>query len=80
MVHAVVPAAQLRAHTLEVAGRLVRTPASLLGLLKDNLNRAEDEVERRRYLFAHEAHNQGEAARMMIERTQLHAPRPMSQP
>jgi 2-(1,2-epoxy-1,2-dihydrophenyl)acetyl-CoA isomerase len=80
MVHAVVPAAQLRAHTLEVAGRLVRTPASLLALVKDNLNQAEDEVERRRYLFAHEAHNQGEAARMMMDRMQRRAPRPISKP
>jgi hypothetical protein len=37
---------------------LVRTPATLLALVKDNLNAAEDEVERRRWLFAHEAENQ----------------------
>ena len=30
----------------------------MLALVKDNLNAAEDEVERRRWLFAHEAENQ----------------------
>jgi 2-(1,2-epoxy-1,2-dihydrophenyl)acetyl-CoA isomerase len=58
MVHAVVPAAELREYTLGIARRLLRTSASLLGLVKDNLNEAEYEVDRRRYLFAHEAENQ----------------------
>ena len=40
----------------------MRTPATLLALVKDNLNAAEDEVERRRWLFAHEAENQGASA------------------
>jgi hypothetical protein len=36
--------------------------------VKDNLNAAEDEVERRRWLFANEAENQGTSARLMMER------------
>ncbi len=68
MVHAVVPAAELRGYTLGVAAKLVRTPAPLLGLVKANLNEAELEVERRRFLFAHEAHNQKESRRLMLER------------
>ncbi len=68
MVHAVLPPAQLRAYTYEIADKLVRTPATLLALVKDNLNEAEDEVERRRWLFAHEAENQGQSARAMMER------------
>ena len=36
--------------------------------MKDNLNAAEDEVERRRWLFAHEAENQGASARAMMAR------------
>jgi 2-(1,2-epoxy-1,2-dihydrophenyl)acetyl-CoA isomerase len=62
MVHAVVPAGELASYTYEVAGRLVRTPGALLALVKDNLNEAEDEVERRRWLFAHEAENQRASA------------------
>jgi len=58
MVHAVLPPHELRAHTYEIANELARTPAALLALVKDNLNAAEDEVERRRWLFAHEAENQ----------------------
>jgi len=68
MVHAVLPPADLRAYTYDVAQRLVRTPATLLALVKDNLNEAEDEVERRRWLFAHEAENQGKSAKAMTER------------
>lgn len=68
MVHAVVAPGELRAYTEEVAGRLVRTPASLLARVKENLNQAEDEVERRRWLFAHEAENQVQAARDAMER------------
>jgi hypothetical protein len=51
-----------------VAEKLVRTPATLLALVKDNLNAAEDEVERRRWLFAHEADNQGAAAKATFAR------------
>jgi 2-(1,2-epoxy-1,2-dihydrophenyl)acetyl-CoA isomerase len=58
MVHAVLPPAELGAYTFEVAETLVLTPAPLLALVKDNLNAAEDEVDRRRWLFAHEAENQ----------------------
>jgi 2-(1,2-epoxy-1,2-dihydrophenyl)acetyl-CoA isomerase len=68
MVHAVIPPEQLREYTLDIARRLVRTPAALLALVKDNLNAAEDEVERRRYLFAREVENQAEAGRLMRER------------
>jgi 2-(1,2-epoxy-1,2-dihydrophenyl)acetyl-CoA isomerase len=68
MVHAVLPAQRLRAYTYEVANQLVRTPATLLALVKDNLNAAEDEVERRRWLFAHEAENQAASAKAIMER------------
>jgi 2-(1,2-epoxy-1,2-dihydrophenyl)acetyl-CoA isomerase len=70
MVHAVVPATELRAHTLAVASRLAHIPAALMALVKDNLNQAEDEVDRRRWLFANEAQNQSEAGRLMFERMQ----------
>jgi 2-(1,2-epoxy-1,2-dihydrophenyl)acetyl-CoA isomerase len=68
MVHAVLPPAELRAYTVAVAARLVRSPAALLALVKDNLNAAEDEAARRRYLFAHEAANQAEAGQLLRER------------
>ena len=68
MVHAVLPPTELGPYTYEVAQRLVRTPATLLALVKDNLNEAEDEVERRRWLFAHEAENQGQSAKATMER------------
>jgi 2-(1,2-epoxy-1,2-dihydrophenyl)acetyl-CoA isomerase len=63
MVHAVLPAAELRNHTYEVAGRLTSISARVLALVKDDLNEAEDDVARRRWLFAHEAENQIAAAR-----------------
>jgi 2-(1,2-epoxy-1,2-dihydrophenyl)acetyl-CoA isomerase len=75
MVHAVMPPEELRTYTLDVAGRLVRTPAALLALVKDNLNAAEDEAERRRYLFAQEAENQAESSRLMRDRMQRTARR-----
>ena len=68
MVHEVLPPQQLREYTMDVARRLVRTPAALLELVKDNLNAAEDEAARRRYLFAHEAENQAVCARLMRDR------------
>jgi 2-(1,2-epoxy-1,2-dihydrophenyl)acetyl-CoA isomerase len=68
MVHEVLPPRQLREYTMEVARRLVRTPAALLELVKDNLNAAEDEAARRRYLFAREAENQAVSARLMRDR------------
>jgi 2-(1,2-epoxy-1,2-dihydrophenyl)acetyl-CoA isomerase len=67
MVHAVLPPDELTNYTYDVARRLVRTPAALLALVKDNLNEAEIEVERRRWLFAHEAENQITSARAMLE-------------
>jgi 2-(1,2-epoxy-1,2-dihydrophenyl)acetyl-CoA isomerase len=78
MVHAVLPPAALRTHTYEVARALVRTPAHLLALVKENLNEAEDEVERRRWLFAHEAENQIRGSRASMERIaqkERHTPR-----
>jgi 2-(1,2-epoxy-1,2-dihydrophenyl)acetyl-CoA isomerase len=68
MVNAVVAPEDLRDYTWSVAQRLLRTPASLLALVKDNMNQAEDEVERRRFLFANEASNQGHAGRDIAER------------
>jgi 2-(1,2-epoxy-1,2-dihydrophenyl)acetyl-CoA isomerase len=68
MVHAVVPSTELREYTLSVAGQLARTPPALLALVKDNLNAAEDEVERRRFLFANEAVNQIRSGQLMRER------------
>lgn len=62
MVHEVHPPQDLRARTLAVAADLARMPAGLLARVKDNLNQAEDEVGRRRYLFANETHNQLESA------------------
>jgi 2-(1,2-epoxy-1,2-dihydrophenyl)acetyl-CoA isomerase len=68
MVHAVLSPGELKGYTYEVAQRLVRTPATLLALVKDNLNAAEDEVERRRWLFAHEAENQIASAKAAFAR------------
>lgn len=68
MVHAVLPADELAAHTWEVARRLAALPRALLALVKDNLNEAEDAVERRRHLFAHEAANQVQAAQDIAAR------------
>jgi hypothetical protein len=67
MVHAVLPPDELTKYTYDVARRLVQTPAALLALVKDNLNETEGEVERRRWLFAHEAENQITSARAMLE-------------
>jgi 2-(1,2-epoxy-1,2-dihydrophenyl)acetyl-CoA isomerase len=68
MVHEVVPAAELRARVREVASKLARTPRELLALTKDNLNQAEDEVARRRFLLANEANNQMESGQAMAAR------------
>lgn len=68
MVHAVVAPGELAGYTMDVARRLTRTPAAVLALVKANLNEAEDEAERRRWLFAHETHNQTEAGRLARER------------
>ena len=68
MVHAVLPPTELRSYTYEMAHKLARTPAAILALVKDNLNQAEDEADRRRWLFANEAENQMTSARAMAER------------
>ena len=75
MVHAVLPAAELRSHVLAVASKLTRTPAELLALVKDNLNQAEDDLDRRRFLFANEAQNQIDAGQRMRARMQRAAER-----
>ncbi|HEY3877925.1 MAG TPA: enoyl-CoA hydratase-related protein, partial [Trebonia sp.] len=75
MVHGVLPPEDLRDYTLDVARRLVRTPAALLKLVKDNLNAAEDEAARRRYLFAHEAENQAVSGQLMRDRLRRAADR-----
>src|SRR5690606_10011556 len=66
MVHGVFPAERLRDEVMERARAMTRIPADLLGRLKANLNEAEATRERRRWLFAHETHNQveGVAARL----------------
>ena len=68
MVHAVVPSTELSKYTAEVAARLAKTPRKVLALVKDNLNQAEDEIERRRFLFANEADNQASAAKATMAR------------
>jgi 2-(1,2-epoxy-1,2-dihydrophenyl)acetyl-CoA isomerase len=68
MVHAVVPAPELRAHVMTVAANLTRVPREVLGLIKENLNQAEDDAERRRFLFANEAQHQVEAGRATANR------------
>jgi len=65
MVHEVRPPAELRDYTYAIASQLARTPAPVLALLKDNLNHAEEDVARRRWLLAHETDNQREAVRAM---------------
>ena len=67
MVHAVLPPAELASYTYEVSQNLARTPSTLWALVKDNLNVAEDEVERRRWLFAHESENQMTSANALLE-------------
>jgi 2-(1,2-epoxy-1,2-dihydrophenyl)acetyl-CoA isomerase len=73
MVNRVVAAAGLRAFTLEIAARLVRTPATLLALVKDNLTQAEQEADRRRFLLANEYRNQGKASAAIAERLRRRA-------
>jgi len=43
------------------------------GHARDNLNAAEDDVDRRRWLFAHEAANQSESGRLMLDQLQRKA-------
>jgi 2-(1,2-epoxy-1,2-dihydrophenyl)acetyl-CoA isomerase len=68
MVHQVVPAAGLRDHVLSIASHVARTPREVLALVKDNLNQAEDQVERRRFLLANEATNQIASGQAMARR------------
>jgi 2-(1,2-epoxy-1,2-dihydrophenyl)acetyl-CoA isomerase len=63
MVHEVRPAAELRDYTYRIAAQLTRYPAPVLALMKDNLNHAEEDVARRRWLLAHEVDNQRAAVR-----------------
>jgi 2-(1,2-epoxy-1,2-dihydrophenyl)acetyl-CoA isomerase len=57
MVHAVLPPESLAAHVAKVAATLAGTAPGVLARIKANLNEAEDDVERRRVLFAQEAVN-----------------------
>jgi 2-(1,2-epoxy-1,2-dihydrophenyl)acetyl-CoA isomerase len=70
LVHAVVPAAALRDHTMAIAQRLVRTSGPVLARVKDNLNQAEDDADRRRRLFANEAENQIAVSKERLARAQ----------
>jgi 2-(1,2-epoxy-1,2-dihydrophenyl)acetyl-CoA isomerase len=74
MVHEVKPATELRSYTLEVAAALARTPREVMALVKDNLNQAEDDGDRRRWLLANEAENQIKAGQAMRERMQRKQP------
>jgi 2-(1,2-epoxy-1,2-dihydrophenyl)acetyl-CoA isomerase len=74
MLNAVLPPAELRRHTFSIAERLLRTPASLLSLIKDNLTQAEEDADRRRYLFEVEARNQQRATLDIVERVRRKAP------
>jgi 2-(1,2-epoxy-1,2-dihydrophenyl)acetyl-CoA isomerase len=75
MVNKVLPAAELRDYTLGVAERMLRTPASLLALVKDNLTQAEQDADRRRRLFTNELRNQGQAVQDIAERMRQRAAR-----
>jgi 2-(1,2-epoxy-1,2-dihydrophenyl)acetyl-CoA isomerase len=75
MVQEVVPAAQLASRVREVATQLAHTPAEVLALVKDNLNQAEDDVDRRRFLLANEAENQARSGQAIMARLQKAAER-----
>lgn len=68
MVNAVLPAAELEAHVRGIAERLLRVPASVLALIKDNLTQAEQDAGRRRYLFDLETRNQTQSVAHIAER------------
>lgn len=68
MVHEVSEPTSLHDRVVHVAGTLARTPSHVLALLKNNLNLAEDAVERRRFLFANEAANQAAAGEAIAAR------------
>ena len=73
MVNRVLPAAELRAYTMSVAERMLRVPASLLALVKDNVTQAEQDADRRRVLFTNESRNQRQAGRDIAERLRKRA-------
>jgi 2-(1,2-epoxy-1,2-dihydrophenyl)acetyl-CoA isomerase len=75
MVQEVLPGEKLRDRVMEVAAQLTRSPAELLALVKHNLNEAEDELDRRRFLFASEANNQSLAGQAMVRRIKAAAKR-----
>lgn len=68
LVHVVTEPGDLVATTMAAAAGLAKLPADLMALVKQNLNEAEDEVARRRYLFALEAENQAESGRNIMRR------------
>lgn len=68
LVHEVFPAAELSPRTMERAARIARLPSEILGRIKANLNEAESEADRRRFLFANEATNQIEGVQELIAR------------
>ena len=68
MLNKVLPPAELRDHTLSVARKLLRVPATLLAQIKNNLTEAEEEANRRRYLFDVEARNQRQAVKDTVRR------------
>ena len=68
MLNRVLPPAELREYTMSVARKLLRVPATLLALTKNNLTEAEEDANRRRYLFDLEARNQRQAARDIVAR------------
>jgi 2-(1,2-epoxy-1,2-dihydrophenyl)acetyl-CoA isomerase len=68
MVHEVLPAADLRARVMAVAAALAAAPAEILQAIEDNLNQAEDAVDRRRELFAIESVNQRESSMRLLQR------------
>ena len=68
MLNKVLPPAELRDYTMSVAQKLLRVPATLLTLIKNNLTEAEEEADRRRYLFDLEARNQRQAGKDIVQR------------
>lgn len=68
MVNGVLPAAELSSHVYSIAERMLRVPASLLALIKDNLSQAEEDADRRRYLFDLETRNQGQSFQDIMAR------------
>lgn len=68
MVNDVLPAAELANHVRAIAERLLRVSGPLLANIKDNLNQAEQETDRRRYLFDLETRNQASSVTEIRER------------